>query len=335
MTTIRLYWNNICILHRQELQFLNEIREELTRKGIDLDITCFGLGYGRHMSDYLREKDSLLPDLVVSTDLEVFEDERIWNRFKEQGLLPLKEFFPVKDLPELGGFKKAPALLPYLAIPLVFYSDTELLRQNSAETGNNNTIFFTGTGEENRHNISFNRLVETSFPLSYGGIHNSAVKTVAKLIWESFDMTTAERFLSASNVFDMPIQAFHQVSLGAAPLALVPSVYALRADGKKNKAYWPFEGALAIPSYICAGTSVPKDALFAVIEKLRGPRFSRFYAENGCLYSCAPDDPLPDLSFLEGSRTNRELLVPSESFLSSLPAETFYEMYHRVFPAGS
>ena len=92
-------------------------------------------------------------------------------------------------------------------------------------------------GGENRHNISFNRLVETSFPLSYGGIHNSAVKTVAKLIWESF-----------------AIQAFHQVSLGAAPLALVPSVYALRADGKKNKAYWPFEGALAIPSYICAGT---------------------------------------------------------------------------------
>ena len=26
MTTIRLYWNNICVLHRQELQFLNEIR---------------------------------------------------------------------------------------------------------------------------------------------------------------------------------------------------------------------------------------------------------------------------------------------------------------------
>ena len=82
MTTIRLYWNNICVLHRQELQFLNEIREELRKDNIDLDITCFGLGYGRHMSDYLREEDSVLPDLVVSTDLEVFEDERIWNRLE-------------------------------------------------------------------------------------------------------------------------------------------------------------------------------------------------------------------------------------------------------------
>ena len=320
MTTIRLYWNNICILHRQELQFLREIREELIKDGIDLDITCFGLGYGRHMSDYLREKDSVLPDLVISTDLEVFEDERIWNRFKAEGLLPLKEFFPVKEIPELGGLKKDPALLPYLAIPLVFYSDTELFRQ---------------AGGKSESDLSLNKLIETSFPLAYGGINNSAVKTVAKLAWESYGMETAEHFLISSNVFDMPIQAFHQVSLGAAPLALVPSVYALRADGKKNKAYWPFEGTPAIPSYICAGTKAPADALLSVIEKLRGPRFSRFYAENGCLYSCAPDDPLPELSFLEGSRTNRELLVPSESFLSSLPAETFYEMYHRVFPAGS
>lgn len=320
MTTIRLYWNNICILHRQELQFLNEIREELAEKDIDLDITCFGLGYGRHMSDYLREKDSVLPDLVVSTDLEVFEDERIWNRFKKQGLLPLKEFFPVKDLPELRGLKKDPALLPYLAIPLVFYSDTELFRQ---------------AGRNGESDLSLNKLIEASFSLAYGGINNSAVKTVAKLAWESYGMEKAEHFLSASTVFNMPIQAFHQVSLGAAPLALVPSVYALRADGKKNKAYWPFEGAPAIPSYICAGTKAPVDALLSVIEKLRGPRFSRFYAENGCLYSCAPDDPLPDLSFLEGSRTNRTLLVPSESFLNSLPAEAFYEMYHRVFPAGS
>ncbi len=114
MTTIRLYWNNICVLHRQELQFLNEIREELRKDNIDLDITCFGLGYGRHMSDYLREEDSVLPDLVVSTDLEVFEDERIWNRFREHGLLPLKEFFPVKDIPELGGLKKLPLSFPIL-----------------------------------------------------------------------------------------------------------------------------------------------------------------------------------------------------------------------------
>ena len=94
--------------------------------------------------------------------------------------------------------------------------------------------FFTGTDADSEQSISLNQLVESSFPLSYGGINNSAVKTVAKLTWESFGMETAKHFLTASNVFDMPIQAFHQVSIGASPLALVPSVYALRADGKKN-----------------------------------------------------------------------------------------------------
>lgn len=163
MTTIRLYWNNICVLHRQELQFLNEIREELRKDNIDLDITCFGLGYGRHMSDYLREEDSVLPDLVVSTDLEVFEDERIWNRFREHGLLPLKEFFPVKDIPELGGLKKASALLPYLAIPLMFYSDVELLRQTSMDASSINANFFTETDADSEQSISLNRLVESSF----------------------------------------------------------------------------------------------------------------------------------------------------------------------------
>lgn len=195
MTTIKLYWNNICVLHRQELQFLNEIREELRKDNIDLDITCFGLGYGRHMSDYLREEDSVLPDLVVSTDLEVFEDERIWNRFREHGLLPLKEFFPVKDIPELGGLKKASALLPYLAIPLVFYSDVELLRQTSMDASSINANFFTGTDADSEQSISLNRLVESSFPLSYGGINNSAVKTVAKLTWESFGMKQQNIFL--------------------------------------------------------------------------------------------------------------------------------------------
>ena len=88
MTTIRLYWNNICVLHRQELQFLNEIREELRKDNIDLDITCFGLGYGRHMSDYLREEDSVLPDLSWSP--------RIWKYLRMSGsgtVLESMDFF--------------------------------------------------------------------------------------------------------------------------------------------------------------------------------------------------------------------------------------------------
>ena len=49
MITIQLYWNNICILHRQELAFLEQVKADLKKKDIDLSVTCFGLGYGRHL----------------------------------------------------------------------------------------------------------------------------------------------------------------------------------------------------------------------------------------------------------------------------------------------
>lgn len=44
MITIQLYWNNICILHRQELAFLEQVKADLKKKDIDLSVTCFGLG---------------------------------------------------------------------------------------------------------------------------------------------------------------------------------------------------------------------------------------------------------------------------------------------------
>lgn len=95
MISVHLYWNNICILHRQELAFLEQIKTRLKQNGIDLTVTCFGLGYGTHMSDYLREPEAVIPDMIVSTDLEVFEDERIFDRFKGD-LLPLADLIPQK-----------------------------------------------------------------------------------------------------------------------------------------------------------------------------------------------------------------------------------------------
>lgn len=71
MTMIHLYWSNICILHRQELMFLEKIKKELEQQGICPQVTCFGLGYGTHMSEHmLAHPEDALPDMFVSTDLE-------------------------------------------------------------------------------------------------------------------------------------------------------------------------------------------------------------------------------------------------------------------------
>ena len=76
MTHVLLYWNHICVLHRQEKAFLDGLAQRLIADEIELEVRHFGLGYPEHMSEYLARPDAVLPDLIVSADLEVFEDPR-------------------------------------------------------------------------------------------------------------------------------------------------------------------------------------------------------------------------------------------------------------------
>ena len=111
--------------------------------------------------------------------------------------------------------------------------------------------------------ICLDQLVKEGYPLTFGGVENSAAKTVVKTIWESCGPDNARRFLSNCTVTHMPIQAFQSVRTGEAALALVPSVYALRADGRQKKAFWPADGAVAVPSYCdqCAPGSADQSVL--------------------------------------------------------------------------
>lgn len=84
MTHILLYWNHICVLHRQEKAFLQELAGRLHREDIELEVRFFGLGYPEHMSEYLARPDAVLPDLIVSADLEVFEDRAIFSKMEPE-----------------------------------------------------------------------------------------------------------------------------------------------------------------------------------------------------------------------------------------------------------
>lgn len=306
MTTIRLYWNNICILHRQELAFLEEMKKHLKAQDIHLEVTCFGLGYGVHMSDAIRNGDVPLPDMMVSTDLEVFEDHRIYDAVKNQGLHPLAELFAPRDIPMAAPFIRDEFLLPYLAIPLVFYSADPLPSP-----------------------VSLADLAEKDIPLAFGGIENSAGKTVVKAVWEAGGRPLAEKLLASASVTAMPIQAFHRVRNGESRLALVPLVYALRADGLHTHSACPKGGAPAVTSYICAKSSLPLSAVEAVIKELRRPEISRFYVENGRLVSFSPESPKEP--WLE--ENGAVLSAPSPKFLKALTPEEFYEVYQTLSPA--
>ena len=96
MTKVKLYWNHICVLHNQEKKFLDDLTKKLEMEDIELEVKYFGLGYGEHMSEYLAKDESVLPDMIVSADLEVFEDIRIFQKYKD-------DLYSVRQWIELEG----------------------------------------------------------------------------------------------------------------------------------------------------------------------------------------------------------------------------------------
>ena len=121
MTHILLYWNHICVLHRQEKAFLQELAGRLHREDIELEVRFFGLGYPEHMSEYLARPDAVLPDLIVSADLEVFEDRAIFSKMEPE-LYPAADWVSLRESPALDACGGADKLLPAAAIPLVYYT---------------------------------------------------------------------------------------------------------------------------------------------------------------------------------------------------------------------
>lgn len=301
MTSILLYWNHICVLHRQEKAFLEDLAQRLWGDGIRLEVRYFGLGYPEHMSEYLARPDAILPDLIVSADLEVFEDLRIFSKFKSN-LYPAADWVPLRQSPMLNAVQRGPCLLPFVSIPLVYYT-----REPEA-------------------------CAKTSLPdwrgLAFGGINNSAAKTVVKSVWERWGQVAAAKLLGESLVADMPIGAFQAVRQGQTSTALVPSLYALRADGRETFLRVPQEGPVLIPSYLCARASAPEWAARRVAERILSRELCDFYAANGDLIvypACT------------GRRSGQEAdyaLCPSAAWLEHLSHVDFYRLYCTKLPSA-
>lgn len=301
MTSILLYWNHICVLHRQEKAFLEGLAQRLRGDGIRLEVRYFGLGYPERMSEYLARPDAILPDLIVSADLEVFEDLRIFSKFKSN-LYPAADWVPLRQSPMLNAVQRGPCLLPFVSIPLVYYT-----REPEA-------------------------CAKTSLPdwrgLAFGGINNSAAKTVVKSVWERWGQVAAAKLLGESLVADMPIGAFQAVRQWQTSTALVPSLYALRADGRETFLRVPQEGPVLIPSYLCARASAPEWAARRVAERILSRELCDFYAANGDLIvypACT------------GRRSGQEAdyaLCPSAAWLEHLSHVDFYRLYCTKLPSA-
>ena len=294
MTTVLLYWNHICVLHKGEKQFLDRLAERLSNEDIDLQVRYFGLGYPEHMSEYMARPDAILPDLIVSADLEVFEDSRIYRKL-EKDLYPVTKWFPLRDGGALDAVRRDNRLLPFVSIPLVYYTRQPDICERTA--------------------------LKDWDGLAFGGINNSAAKTVVKAVWDRWGEEAACGLLERSNIADMPIGAFQAVRMSQSQTALVPSIYALRADGRETFLRIPQEGPVLVPSYFCARTSVPEPAARRVAESILCPELCQFYVEQGDLIL------YPDCLDIHSRQEGARYMVPSTRWLSEIDPEHFCEVY--------
>lgn len=299
MRTVDLYWNHICILHNFEKAFLAGVRERLADCGIDLRVRFFGMGYERHLASYLREDDAVLPDVVVSADLEVFENAAIASKLGPQH--PCASWVPLKDTPIAAAARRAPWMLPFVAIPLTAYG--------SAPCGD----------------ATFVQLMRTR-RVAFGGVDNSAGKTVVKALWQRYGEDVAREALARCRVEGMPIAAFQAARMGAVDVSIAPSLYGLRADGVERFHGALAEGPLVLPTYFCAREELDEDVARAVCEAVVCTEALDFYVRNGDLAAC------PDLTrFASSQEGARSVWAVDAEFALGLGGR-FYEVYRAGLP---
>ena len=299
MKNVLLYWNHICILHKQEKAHLEKLAKQLLAEGITLEVRYFGMGYPMHLSEYLAREDALLPDILVSADLEVFEDQRIFHRFSDS-LLPVARWMPLRPSTALDAIWRDETLLPVLSIPLVYYT-------RNPESCHKQPLF-------------------SQTRLAIGGINNSVIKTAVKTLWERQGKEAAGRFLENCQTTDMPIGAYGLIRQKKATTALVPSLYALRADEQNTFMVQPMEGPMLLPSFLAARNTLAPDIARRIIEGILTPELCEFYAKNGDL-----------IMHVEGShRSSRQesshYFTPSASWLSALAPCAFDSLYQEKLP---
>lgn len=301
MKNVRLYWSNICILHKYEKNYLDNLIMSLKEKDINLEVTYFGIGYPYKLNEYLKKPDALIPDIIVSTDLEVYEDKNIYSKFSSN-LYPLSKYFNIKSEIKSSSIYFDERLLPFLVIPLVF------------SYGQN----YNGLTD------SIKNIIDTDTKTVIGGINNSGAKSVVKAIWSRYGKEYVERFLSNSTILDMPIQSFNDVKNGSDRLAITPSIYAKRANNKDLFMSYPDDGAIALPSYIAASKSLDEKTMLEVLESLVSKEFCNSFVKSASLLSCICDTI--DDSLIKNNQY--KFLYPSKEWLDAVTTEEFFEVYN-------
>jgi hypothetical protein len=295
-----MYFSNICILGRMENAALRRLAEDVKGFGVNLDARLFGLGQEYYLHRYFKQEPAL-PDILISTDLEVFENNAVFDGLPD-GFIDLTRFFEIKSTVPKNVFW-SDKLLPFLIIPMVF--------------------FHSGPDAFRGLPPTLENVIKHDIPVTFGGVNNSGAKCVLKSVHDRFGIEACERLARNAVVTDMPIGAFNRARKGESALALVPSVYAMRADQTAFYMTYPADGAIALPSYAAVKRDNAELAV-KVLKALLTADFCAQFVTQGALYCGLAGTPDPELLRVNGF----DMAYPSAKYVAA-PQPDFYRVYER------
>lgn|GEM_PF-1180714 len=308
----KVYWNNICLLSSIEESFIKERQTKL--ENFPFYFEYYGLGRSSSMTAKIKEdlkEGQIKGDIIVSTDLDIFQDRDIVKHFhsnykKGPSLLPLNNSLLNTKIPDPNGY-----FHPFVVIPLVMVVNTNLIKESEIPE-------------------SLEDLIDPNFKYRYafGGVHNSAGRSLLKSLWCLYGKSGVERFLSKSTITSMPAQAFHQVMTGQVEVAIVPTIFALRKGVNGLKGIWPREGAVAIPSYVACKNNVTTEDFNLFLNTIVGSDLQLQLKNAGDIIPTHPD--LPITSFAMDN--NCKLLYPEWEFFDTFDHDEFYRLCDNYKP---
>jgi hypothetical protein len=319
MSKYKVYWNNVCLLSSQEESFIKSVVE--SNEYFPFEFEYFGLGKPQSMTQRIKEDintGKINGDIIVSTDLDVFQNQNIAQFFykdfkRDYPFLPIRDEINNANISLPDGYFK-----PFISIPLVIVVNKTKVQKSVTPK-------------------SLKDLLDPSFKnrVAFGGIHNSAGRSLLKSIWYLYGRESVDAFLSNAVITSMPALAFQKVRTGEVGAAIVPTIFALRKGIHDLEAYWPEEGAVSIPSYIAVNNRVKNEDFKLFADTILGYDHQLQLKNSGDIIPVHPG--IPCSSFAVENKCH--LLYPKWEFFKGFDHVQFEDLcqsYRKVSsPSGN
>lgn len=230
-----LYWNNICLIGKLEERYITQKTSEFN---LPLKTSYFGLGRKSSLLDQIKnelESDHVNADIILSTDTDVFQDRDLLPSAADFAII--EDAFSVHE--SLSGFiSPCKRFIPFIIIPLIGVYNKNLIHEHELPK-------------------SYQDFINSKYKKKYafGGLHNSAGRSLLKAVWYRYGEQFARLFLKNALPQVMPSAAYNAVASGKSAFSIVPTIFANRAVGDLGT-FTPSEGIIPIPSYIAVKEGV-------------------------------------------------------------------------------